>query len=308
MTNAPSFLPDDYVRDARERRNGVVALLLFVVVMGAVFAAFLVTNRQWSDVRLAQAEVNERTEQAAKEIAEMKRLEAMRGQMIEKAELARGLIEPVPRSVLLATLVNTMPEELSLLDLELKSEEIKATKPANATGAAKTDAKADSRADQRARRTTAGARGKEPEQPPKPEPVRRRVLVNATGVAPNDLDVSRWMSQLSRMPFLSGIRLEVSEEKELRGRTMRQFRISMRIEPNADVRGWDGIEALRAPKDPIGRGVFADGTQVTPSRGNAAELDPSSNGGQDASGAPPDEPALLAEEPIGADGREGGTP
>ena len=304
MTNAPSFLPDDYVREARERRNSVAALSLFVIVMGAVFAAFLVTNRQWSDVRVAQSEVNERTEQAAKEIAEMKRLEAMRAQMIEKAELARGLIEPVPRSVLLATLVNTMPEELSLLDLELKSEEIKVTKPANSNGATKTDAKVDGRADQRARRTTAGARGKEPEQPAKPEPVRRRVLVNATGVAPNDLDVSRWMSQLSRMPFLSGIRLEVSEEKELRGRTMRQFRISMRIEPDADVRGWDGIEALRSPKDPIGRGAFADGSTVLPSK-SAAQATPSAS---DIVGTPNDDPALLAEEPTERDINEGAHP
>jgi Tfp pilus assembly protein PilN len=128
MTNAPSFLPEDYVRDARERRSSLFALALFLIVMGAVFAAFLVTNRQWSDVRTAQSDVNDRTEQAAKEIAEMKRLEAMRGQMVEKAELARGLIEPVPRSVLLASLVNTMPENLSLLELELKSEEIKLAK------------------------------------------------------------------------------------------------------------------------------------------------------------------------------------
>jgi hypothetical protein len=195
-------------------------------------------------VRTAQGEVNERTEQAAKEIAEMKRLEGMRAQMVEKAELARGLIEPVPRSVLLATLVNTMPENLSLLELELKSEEIKLAK----ASAAKPDPKA--------RRSSAAARAKEAEEAAKLELVRRRVLVQATGVAPDDLDVSRWMSQLSRMPFLSGIRLEVSEEKELRGMQLRQFRISMRIEPEADIRGWEGLQALRTPADPIDRGAF----------------------------------------------------
>ena len=244
MTNPTSFLPEDYVRDARERRSSLIALALFLIVMGGVFAAFLVTNRQWTDVRTSQGEVNERTEQAAKEIAEMKRLEGMRAQMVEKAELARGLIEPVPRSVLLATLVNTMPENLSLLELELKSEEIKVAKAA----AAKLDPKA--------RRSSAAARAKEAEEVAKLEPVRRRVLVQATGVAPDDLDVSRWMSQLSRMPFLSGIRLEVSEEKELRGMQLRQFRISMRIEPEADIRGWEGLQALRTPADPIDRGAF----------------------------------------------------
>ena len=258
MTNGPSFLPYDYVRDARERRSSIVALALFVVVMGSVFAAFLVTNRQWNDVRVAQANVNEATEKAAKEIEEMKSLEAMRAQMVEKAELARGLLEPVPRSVLLATLVNTMPGDLSLLEFDLKSEEIKAPKQ---------DAPA--RNDPRVRRAVK----KEPEAPAKPEPVRRRALLTATGVAPDDLDVSRWMSALSRVSYLEGIRLEVSEEKEIRGQRMRQFKISMRIEPGADVRGWDGLQALRTPEDPMNRGALEAGRiDETPAAETAVNL------------------------------------
>jgi hypothetical protein len=77
-----------------------------------------------------------------------------------------------------------------------------------------------------------------------------------TGVAPDDLDVSRWMGALSRLPFLSGIRLEVSEEKEIRGIDMRQFKISMKLEPEADVRGWEGLKDLRTPVDPIDRGAL----------------------------------------------------
>ena len=243
MSSKKSFLPEDYVRDARERRSGIFALALFVIVMGAVFSAFLVTNRQWAAVRAAQVSINDETEKAAKEIAEMKRLEAMRAQMVEKAELARGLIEPVPRSVLLACLVNTMPADLSLLEFEMKSEELKSGKQ---TGAQAKDAA-------KARRMT---KAKEPEAPAKPEAVRRRVNIMVTGVAPDDLDVSRWMGALSRLPFLSGIRLEVSEEKEIRGIDMRQFKISMKLEPEADVRGWEGLKDLRTPVDPIDRGAL----------------------------------------------------
>ncbi|MFM7051042.1 MAG: PilN domain-containing protein [Planctomycetota bacterium] len=242
MATSSSFLPDDYVRDARDRRSSIIALALFLIVMGAVFAAFLVTNRQWEDVRVAQQYINDATEKAAKEIEEMRNLEKMRAQMVEKADLARSLIEPVPRSVLMATLINTMPENLSLLELELRSEEVKAPKtPATAP-----------KGDPRARRTAApGAAA----AAPKPEASRRRVTVNATGIAPDDLDVSRWMTGLSRVPFLSGIRLEVSEEKEVAGVTMRQFKISMRIEPEADVRGWAGIDEIKAPRNPIGGGA-----------------------------------------------------
>jgi hypothetical protein len=117
------------------------------------------------------------------------------------------------------------------------------------------------------------------------------VLVQATGVAPDDLDVSRWMSQLSRMPYLSGIRLEVSEEKEIRGMQLRQFRISMRIEPDADIRGWEGLQALRVkPEDPIDRGAFRaqGGIEAT-----SSEKAPSTEGSAS--------PALVAEEDMSSD-------
>ena len=81
----------------------------------------------------------------------------------------------------------------------------------------------------------------------KPDAVKRRVLVSAEGVAPDDLAVSGWMGALGKVPYLSSIRLELSEEKELDGRAMRRFKISMRIESNADARTWDGLAALAPP-------------------------------------------------------------
>ncbi len=232
-----SFLPEDFVEERRDRRTGIFGIALFTVVIGAVAAAFFVTNRQWVDVRTSQMEIDAETESAAKEIAEMWRLEEMRSMMIEKAELARGLIEPVPRSMLLASLVNTMPDGLSLLSLDLKSEEIKQPRRAPTQQPKRLDAKTK----QAAKPGDAGANGA------KPDAVKRRVLVSAEGVAPDDLAVSGWMGALGKVPYLSSIRLELSEETELDGRAMRRFKISMRIEPNADARTWDGLAALAPP-------------------------------------------------------------
>ena len=128
---------------------------------------------------------------------------------------------------------------------------------------------------------------KEPEAPAKPEPIRRRVNILVTGVAPDDLDVSRWMGALSRLPFLSGIRLEVSEEKEVRGLQMRQFKISMKLEPEADVRGWEGLQDLRTPPDPIERGALEGAKIMTVAPEKPAEPAP----------APDAAPALVNENP-----------
>jgi hypothetical protein len=40
---------------------------------------------------------------------------------------------------------------------------------------------------------------------------------------------------------------------------MRQFRISMRIEPGADVRDWEGLKDLARSRDEMPRDPMADG-------------------------------------------------
>lgn len=237
MRQSASFLPEEFVTETRERRTGLLAAILFPVMIVAVFAAFLVTNRQWSEVRTAQAAIDQETERVAREIAEMKSLEKIRAQMNAKADLARGLLEPVPRSVLLAVLANTMPRTVSLTSFELRSEEIKPLK---------TDAKADAKA--RAAKAAASkarpaAGGAATEA--MPEPVRRRTHIVLVGLAPSLLEVGRWMTALERVPVFAAVRLELMEEKSIEGQKLSEFRIAIRIEPDADLRAWDQLEIFR---------------------------------------------------------------
>lgn len=249
MNQSASFLPEDFVVETRERRTGVLAAVLFPVMIVAVFAAFLVTNRQWNEVRAAQAAVDLETERVAREISEMKSLERIREQMNAKADLARGLLEPVPRSVLLAVLTNTMPRNVTLTSFELRTEAIKPEKKD-----AKSDPKARAAADAKARAATAAAKQRggaaAPAAEPAPEPVRRRTHLVLVGLAPSLLEVGRWMTALERVPVFSAVRLELMEEKTLDGLKLSEFRIAIRIEPEADLRAWDELGIFREGRLP----------------------------------------------------------
>lgn len=244
MNHSASFLPEDFVVETRERRTGVLAAVLFPVMIVAVFAAFLVTNRQWNEVRAAQAAVDLETERVAREISEMKSLEKIRAQMNAKADLARGLLEPVPRSVLLAVLTNTMPRNVTLTSFELRTEEIKPAKTD-----AKADAKARAAADAKTRAAAKQRAGAAPAETP-PEPVRRRTHLVLVGLAPSLLEVGRWMTALERVPVFSAVRLELMEEKQLDGLKLSEFRIAIRIEPEADLRAWDELDVFREGRLP----------------------------------------------------------
>jgi hypothetical protein len=231
MPSEQSFLPDDFVLETRERRTGLIAAVLFPVMIVAIFGAFLFTNSQWNDVRALQEAVGQRTEKAAKEIAEMRNLERIRAQMNEKAALARGLIEPVPRSALLALFINTMPDGVTLLELDLRSEIVKPPKPSAEEQAKAAKEKA-------AKEKAAKSKGAAPAAPERPAPIVRRVNIVIVGAAPSLLEVGRWMTALERIPVLSGVRLELMEEKDIDGLDASQFRMSMSIEPQSDLRRW----------------------------------------------------------------------
>lgn len=287
MSTNASFLPEDYIVQAAERRTNLVSLVLFGVVMTAVFGAFLVTNQQWTAVRREQIRVHGETERAADDIKKMQELDTKRGQMVDKANLAMTLIEPVPRSVLLALLVNAMPERLSLLDFDLKSQEIKvAKKKDEKDGDGKKTASApaaSSRGKTKADAEKAAKDGKGDPTAPKQEPVRYLIAISMTGVAPTDLDVSRYMNALSAISVFKGVHLDTTEEKEVDGMVVRQFKISMRIEPDADLRELGKVLPLNG--DPMGETVkFTPSTQASVTgQEPGPEDEPSSGAGAEGS-------------------------
>lgn len=245
MSNA-SFLPEDYLAQKAEQRTNVISLLLFGVVMVAVIGAFFVTNRQGRMVKAAQEEINGRYQQAGLQIQELTQLETQKEEMLHKAELAAALVERVPRSILLAELINRMPERLALLEFDMKSEKMKPPAPPQEKddkGRLVSKAKDKAKTKQEAGETTQ-----------KVEAPRYRVTIAMVGVAPTDLEVSRFMTELNSYALVRDVTLEYSEQKDIEGRMMRQFRINLSLDPDADVRQVDPLNVPRV-KNPMGDDV-----------------------------------------------------
>ena len=92
---------------------------------------------------------------------------------------------------------------------------------------------------------------------PKPEPTRFLTVISMTGVAPSDTEVSRYMNGLAEISIFKGVRLDTTEEKEVDGLIMRQFKISFRIDPEADIRAFKS--KIDRPTDPM-----SDRMRLTP--------------------------------------------
>ncbi len=238
-----SFLPEDYLDQKAERRTNMISLSLFGIVMISVFAAFLVTNRQWSHVRKARASINVQYEDAATQIKRLNELELQRDQMLNKARLAAALVERVPRSILLAELINRMPPRMGLLKFVLSSDRIKVAAP-KATrkrhGRLKRPIKG------RTREQIAREQGG---QVAKVNVPRYRVSITLVGVAPTDVEVSRYIASLNAHPLLQNVILKYSQERQVEDSRMRQFEIQMKLNDKLDVR--DVAPMIKGKTDPM---------------------------------------------------------
>ena len=220
------FLPHDYVEKKAERRMNVMAITLFILVMFGVMTAFMVTQKNWAGVRADRGAVNQRFIAANDRIAEMDAYELRVEQMVDKAHIAIGLVDTVPRSNLLAQVVRQMPEELSLTRFSLQTTELKAVK-----------AKPSSVATLGSKRGRGGSGAKPDEvEVVRPEPRKWKSEVQLDGLAPSLDEVSRFIDALVRVPIFRRVRLDQTQEQEVEDRPMREFRVLFEIDPEADIR------------------------------------------------------------------------
>ena len=106
----------------------------------------------------------------------------------------------------------------------------------------------------------------------KVEPPRYHVNMRMVGIAPTDVEVSRYISALNTYRLLKDVNLVSSEEHKFEGEKMRQFEIMMTLNPKADVRDAAPTMKHNELSDPM-----TDEMRITP--GSTAAVGPHSREG-----------------------------
>ncbi len=213
-----NLLPPNYRRQQSRRRIDAIYLLLFSVVMICVVAAGWTSRKSADNLRRINEDVTQAYRRAGESITEVQQLESRKKQVQEKARMAAELLERVPRSYLLATLTNALPDGANLIKISMKSSQ---PKPA----ASKEKAKSKFRTVRR-------------DKPDKDEPVKRppmKVSLKITGLAKTDEQVAEFIGAVRSSPLLRSVELVYSEEEEIDEEILRKFQITLELTPNAEV-------------------------------------------------------------------------
>jgi hypothetical protein len=228
MAKNSSFLPDDYLEKRKIRRTNILCLILFIIVMAGIGSVGYLTYQKQVEVRQKQAQVNNRYQKAKKRLEQVEELQKQKQQMIHKARVTSALVERVPRSTLLAELINHMPASLSVLELDLSTKVLR-NQPKPTTAIERKQLEGDKKG-------------------PKVDVKPKQLNVKLVGVAPTDVQVSEYMTALGQYPLFADIGLQYSEQMDMNGNDMRKFGMRIKIANDINMQKLEPTKIARELK------------------------------------------------------------
>ncbi len=229
-----NFVPDDYAQSNESRRTNYIYLVLFAVLMTALGGSFAAVKIRQRACIVNEELVNKRLAEMQEAIKQFEDLQAKRREMMKTALTTAELIEPVPRSILLASLTNNLPTGVSLCDLKLVQRQSKqptstpsATSKYQATQVQKSSP-------QNAQEAGASVN---------PEKM-LETLIDIGGLAPSDLQVAAYIERLTNSSLLDSVALVESREFKAEGNTLRQFKLTAMLRKDVHLTKED-VEKIR---------------------------------------------------------------
>jgi len=223
-----NFVPEDYIQSNESRRTNLMYLMLFGIVMAGLGGSFMTIKIRQRALSAKEGLVNAKMTQAKEAVRQFEELQTKRKAMIKTALTTAELLEPVPRSVLLASLTNNLPPGTSLLRVNIVQKE-----PKNAgRGVARNKYKA----------------AKAQKAATEPKVSREKLLethIDIEGVAPSDLQVAAYIEQLSSSSLLDNVALVESKEQEIDDTAFRQFKLTAMLRKDVHLTSED-ISRIRA--------------------------------------------------------------
>lgn len=215
-----NFVPDDYVQNNKSSRTNLLYLVLFGVVMIALVGSFMTIKIRQRALGIKEKLVNTKMGKIQQAIKQFEELQTKRGEMMRTALTTSGLIEPVPRSVLLASLTNNLPQGVSLLSLGvIQKEPVQNPKAAQtskyqAKQAQKTDTDNSVAAQEKMLNTN----------------------IDIEGMAPSDLEVAEYIKRLTDSSLLNNVALVESKEYKVDdGTVYRRFKLTAMLQKEVNL-------------------------------------------------------------------------
>ena len=223
------FVPDDYIQQRQSSRANFMYLVLFMILMAAVGVTFSILKLREQSVKSSLAAADSKMSKAHEQIAQLEKLQTKGKAMMKTMAMAAELLEPVPKSVVLACLTNNMPSGVSLLELKLTSKEAKPSVSGTFSASQY--------------QAASGAAGTEQAYVPKERLLETHIEIK--GIALSDIEVANYIARLGASELLTDVALVESKEHKKDATKFREFKLTAMLKTDRRLTKED-IEGIRA--------------------------------------------------------------
>jgi hypothetical protein len=231
------LVPEDYIQRKELHRANFFYLGLLAVMAIAMLGTFAIIKVRQKAVRKEAKAVDERMAIVEQSIKQLEDLRNRREEMLKTALLSAELIEPVPRSLVIAFLTNALPEGVSLTRIQIAQKEQQAPKGSNQYKAAKKSAQSK-------------------------QNVQEFITeLQIEGLAVSDIGVADYIASLSKIKLLENVCLVHSMQKEIDSTTYRRFKLTAQLGKNLIITGKDVDTIANFKPVPMASSIEQAGTE-----------------------------------------------
>ena len=232
-----NFVPNDYIQQRRSSRVNLLYLILLAILLAGIGATFSIIKMRQAAARAELDKLDVQMQQAREEIARLDQIKQQGKTMVKSMMMTAELLEPVPRSVILACLTNMLPGGVSLLDVELEEKQ--------STVSAAVPAASSPNAGGKTQYQAAGGGRKKAAVEVKTI-IQNELAIE--GIAHSDIEVASYIANLSSSILLDNVQLIESKEQKIDGVIYRQFRLKTSLKENLTLTKED-INKIRKQRE-----------------------------------------------------------
>ncbi|MDD5135092.1 MAG: PilN domain-containing protein [Phycisphaerae bacterium] len=218
------FVPNDYIERKESHRANFFYLALLVLTVAAIAGAFGVIKFRQHTVDGEAKAVDIRMSAVQQSIKQLEQIHIKRQEMMETAMLTAELIEPAPRSVIIALLTNFLPDNVSLLRIEMIQKKVS---PGSLVQQAKSKYEAIK---------AAAAQNSQGQN--------YITELEIEGLAASDIGVADYIAVLSNSAVLENVCLVQSKQMDSTRTSYREFKLTAQIRRDFTINDQD-VEKIR---------------------------------------------------------------
>lgn len=213
--NEINFLPETFVRHraAKKRRFGHVGIAIMVVAV--LVSWWFVERRTLESIRSLELNLQRQVGQAQSELTEVQKLQGVKKLLVHQDRIRRELAQPISHTSVVEMIGQAMPDSITMTDLTMVARRA----PLRSPGEAKA--------------TKSSATGR---NAPRITPVEEMLLVEFSGLAPNDVEIANLVGALSKHVVFSNVKMLYSRSVTTRGVIGREFRMELQVPLDRDYR------------------------------------------------------------------------